>query len=96
MKEQLKDQTLYGFWSYDLCPYILGAEIEGFTNIGNIIPKGYQGSFYPIAILPDEAGQEALKKLRKLWEDYFEIKIQMNLKYKNAARELVGIPKVEK
>jgi len=96
MRVKHKDQTLYGFWSYDLCPYMLGGVIEGFTDKGNIIPRGYQGySFKPIAIIPDDNGKKALDELRVLRAKYDNMAKALKHEYKNAALRNIGLPEIE-
>ena len=46
----MKDQTLYAFWDYDQCPYMLGGIVEKFVEGGKVRIKGYQGfCFKPIS-----------------------------------------------
>ncbi len=90
--DPLPKQKLYAFWSYDLCPYMLGGEVERFADDGMIVAKGYQGmKFKPLAILPDKAGKEALKFLKKIRADYDKAEKDLKKKYKDAARKLVGL-----
>ena len=89
-------QVLYGFWNYDICPYMLGGIIDRFTKTGNIIVRGYCSmSFKPIAILPDEVGKTALLELKKLESEAREAERHLKRGYQNAARKLVGLPIIE-
>ena len=94
--DPLPKQKLYAFWDYDLCPYMIGGEVKKFMENGNVIPKNYQGmQFKPIAILPDQAGKNALEFLNKIRHDYAVAEKKLKLKYKNAARKLIGLSKKE-
>ncbi len=89
-------QTLYAFWSYDLCPYVLGGIVEKFLADGYIRAKGYTGmKFKPLAILPDEEGKEALLRLKALRQDYDVEEKKLKKKYKNAVRKMIGLEEVE-
>ena len=92
-KPQIKNnQTLYAFWDYDLCPYMLGGVIQGFLSSGNVKVKGYDGmSFKPIAILPDDTGRKALARLRNLQDQYRIEEKEIKSKYKELARVNVGL-----
>ncbi len=84
------DKKLYAFWKYDLCPYMLGAEIEKFTELGNIVPKGYQGhSFKPIAILADEEGKQAIEELDKIKNEFRKRDLKLKKELGNEALKLV-------
>lgn len=89
-------QTLYGFWYYDICPFMLGGIIEKFGEDGYIYPKGYRGmGFKPVAILPDDTGKEALKELKVLRYKWNELEQGLKLEYRNKARKLVGLDPVK-
>ena len=91
-KTEMKKQTLYAFWDYDLCPYMLGGELIEFTDTGNIRAKGYDGmSFKPIAILPGQTGKDALKLLKELRHNYSKQEKELKTRFKEAARGLVGL-----
>ena len=89
-------QTLYAFWSYDLCPYVLGGVVEKFLEHGYIRAKGYTGmKFKPLAILPDKEGKEALLRLKALREDYDIEEKKLKKKYKNTVRKMLGLEEDE-
>lgn len=67
----LQTQTLYAFWKYDLCPYVLGGKIIKFCEDGYISAEGYNGMrFKPLAILPDQHGRNALRQITELQTEY--------------------------
>jgi hypothetical protein len=90
--KKMQKQTLYAFWRYDLCPYMLGGVVERFRSNGNVVAKGYNGmSFKPIAILPDQDGALALKLLKELRSEYGDKEKELKKKYAHSARKLVGL-----
>jgi hypothetical protein len=91
------NQILYAFWDYDLCPYMLGGIVKGFTSKGNVIVRGYDGmSFKPIAILPDGAGKKALARLKEIRAEYDLNEKALKKTYRLKARLNVGLPGIEK
>ena len=92
-KPQIKNkQTLYAFWDYDVCPYMIGGIVEEFTGEGRVRVKGYDGmAFKPIAILPDEAGKKALNRLKEMRFEWAEAERALKTTYKSRARINVGL-----
>lgn len=92
-KPGYKDQVLYAFWDYDICPYILGGIITEFTDSGNIRAKGYDGMiFKPIAILPGEAGSRALSKIKILSAKLRTAEDTNRTLFADAARKAINLP----
>ena len=90
-----KDQILYAFWDYDLCPYMLGGIITIFTEKGNVRVKGYDGmAFKPIAILPGESGKKALTRLKQLRYEYAEKEKALKEDYRTRARINIALEAV--
>jgi hypothetical protein len=90
--ESRLQQTLYAFWGYDICPYVLGGEITEFTEKGNIRAKGYDGmAFKPIAILPGKTGKDALKLIRELQENYRLEEKKLKAQYTIIANGILGL-----
>lgn len=59
-------KPLYGFWKYDVPPFILGGKIEKITDNDKIAVKGYTGClFTPIAITTIEDG----KRIQRVIDD---------------------------
>lgn len=84
MKE---NQVLYAFWNYDVCPYVVGGEISRFLEDGYIESYSYPGmKFKPIAIIPGEAGREALNKIDDLIQKYNIERHALQNKYSLAAK----------
>jgi hypothetical protein len=62
------EQKLFGFWGYDLFPYILGGEIEEILPYGRIKIKEYGNCISPRSklITTEESGLELDEKLKEL------------------------------
>jgi len=89
---EMKKQTLYAFWDYDLCPYVLGGIVEEFTGSGKVRIKGYDGmAFKPIAIIPDQKGKDALKLLKELREKYAKEEKELKTRYKEIIQGIIGL-----
>lgn len=89
---KMKKQTLYAFWNYDLCPYVLGGIVTEFTESGKVRVKGYDGmAFKPIAIIPDQKGADALKLVKELRSKYDQEEKELKAKYKNMTRGIIGL-----
>lgn len=87
------EQTLYAFWKYDICPFMLAGQIESFDGSGKVTIRGYPGFlFKPVIILPDKAGQDAADKLKILSNEYRKEEAKLKAAYRQLARELVGLP----
>lgn len=90
--DQRVKQILFAFWKYDLPPYLLGGMIEEFKDDGFVKVKGYQGmKFRPIAILPGESGEAALREIRDLQGNYDLEAAVLKRKYKIAGLEAIGL-----
>jgi hypothetical protein len=88
---KIKQQTLYAFWDYDICPYMLGGEVKEVRPNGRVVIKGYNGmSFKPIAILPDEAGLDALKKIKTYQQQCSYLEKAIKNVYKKEALKAIG------
>jgi hypothetical protein len=88
---KIEKQTLYAFWDYDLCPYIIGGEVKVMRPNGRVVVQGYLGMlFKPIAILPDEAGLTALNQIRSLRGEYSEAESALKKAYKKEALKVIG------
>ena len=88
---KIKKQTLYAFWDYDVCPYMIGGEVKEIRPNGRVVVQGYMGmSFKPLAILPDEAGLDALKKIRKYQQQCSDLIGSIKEGYKKAALKAIG------
>jgi len=86
---KIEEQKLYAFWKYDLCPYMLGGEVEAMRPNGRVIIKGYRGmSFKPIGILPDETGADALGYLNRLREKYNKEEKELKDRYRKYAQRI--------
>ena len=85
-------QVLWAFWSYDLCPYVIGGMVEKFLEDGYVRARNYAGmKFKPIAIIPDEAGRKALNALSELRAEYSEAEKALKKTYANKVRKLIGL-----
>lgn len=90
-----KNQTLYAFWDYDLCPYMIGGIVKEFLPSGSVTVKGYDGmAFKPIAIIPDEAGKKALARLNKIRYEYSEKEKALKNEYRSRARINIALEAV--
>lgn len=88
----MKEQTLYAFWNYDVCPYMIGGEITEFVSGGKVHVKGYGTMrFKPIAILADDDGKNALATLIKLRYISSQAIKTLKMKFKNEARLNIGL-----
>lgn len=93
----MQKQKLYAFWDYDVCPYILGGVIIDFTFDGRVRIKGYQGmAFKPMAILPDEVGEEALLKIKELGFEFNDAEKAIKSTYRNKALNVINIDRQER
>ena len=91
MPPKIKKQTLYAFWNYDICPFMLGGEVKEIRPNGYVVIKGYMGmSFKPIAILPDQAGLDALKKIKDYQQQASELERSIKEVYKKEALKAIG------
>jgi hypothetical protein len=85
-------QILYAFWKYDICPYMLGGEVEQFRPDGSVAVKGYDGfALKPLTILPEDSGKEALDTLKMLITEYQERERELKDDYRRRAHEIVGL-----
>lgn len=66
-------KPLYGFWKYDVPPFILGGEIEKITDNDKIAVKGYTGClFTPILITTIEDGKRIQRVINDALSTYNE------------------------
>lgn len=91
--KKVKEQVLYAFWGYDLCPYVLSGIVESFENDGKIVPEGYGRmiAVKPLAIIPDDAGKKAQEVLASIRKEYAIKEKALKKQYKNAALKTVGL-----
>jgi len=88
----VKNQILYAFWNYDLCPYVLGGRVKSFTSDGGVRIEGMPGMiFKPIAILPDKAGMDALEMIREIAVKFKKEEQKLKDKYRNEAKFVLGL-----
>jgi hypothetical protein len=88
----MKNQTLYAFWDYDQCPYMLGGEVVKFIEGGKVHAKGYGTMcFKPIAILADDDGLKAINTLRDLRVRYDKQLRELKKAFSIAAKANVGL-----
>lgn len=60
-------QRLFAFWRYSSYPFVLGAEVVGFSDDGWVEAAGYGGMrFRPIKIVPVAAGVKIHAALKRL------------------------------
>ena len=91
-ESEMTEQTLYVFWKYDLCPYILGAKVHHFLPDGRVEPEGFPGyAFTPLAILPSETGVSVKAEIERLKDRYREDDKDLRARYRSAARGLIGL-----
>lgn len=66
-------EGLYAFWSYDTAPFFLGSRIDAIDDEGRVRAPSYGNSwFYPVRILPAEAGEKIHSRLKAAEEKYTE------------------------
>lgn len=88
----MEGQKLYAFWKSDVCPYLLGGVVKRFYPDGRIEPKGMPGfRMKPLIILPDGAGEEALKRIRALKEQFITAEKDLKRDFKVQALNIVGL-----
>lgn len=90
----MKEQTIYAFWTYDLCPYFLGGEVIEFNDDGSVKVKGYYPhifGFKPVAIIPGEKGKKVNDELNLMMNEYRREESELKTKYYNKAKELLGL-----
>lgn len=82
----------YAFWSYDLCPFILGGEISKPKRNGLVMPDGYQGiQFEPLVIIRGGRGKIALKLIKLLRAQFVKENRDLKDKIHDAAKTAIGI-----
>ena len=80
------NQSLYVFWKYDLCPYMLGAEVNKFWPNGKVEPRGYPGfAVEPLAIMPEDEGAKVLLNLCILQTEYREEEKKLRTRFEKMA-----------
>lgn len=87
------NRRLMAFWKYDLFPYVVAGEIDGFDSNGSAIWKGTGHCVHRqsiIAIVPYKDGLRYQKKL-EYWKKYYK---EQTEKTKNSCIEamVVDIP----
>lgn len=91
MKNIKKNKTKrYAFWSYDLCPYVVGGSFSGPIKDRYVYPDGHQGfGFKPIKIIKGDKGKETLNIIKQLTTEYNRESLKLKEIYRNKVEELL-------